>query len=56
MNKLSRISYFYVQENTEEKASKNESRKYLSQMIIDNCGVEYSKPAEKKHNNILGHL
>lgn len=37
-------SHFYVQENTKHETSKYEGRKNFSQMIINNCRVEYPKP------------
>lgn len=37
-------TYFDVQENTEDKASKNQCRKYFSQVIVNYGGVENSKP------------
>lgn len=45
-------TYFDVQENTKDKASKNQCWKYLSQMIINYCGVENSKP-EEQYKDIL---
>lgn len=40
-------TYFNIQEYTKDEASKDKCWIYLSQMVINNCGVENPKPDDK---------